>query len=372
MTIPFGAIIPVRVLSASDALTTHRNAYWRIDLLDKHGAPAGTLDGVDGGSLDWTIGATIRGSGTLNVTDTGQGIDWLNTRIRPVYVLNGTTEWPRSVFTPSTPTEKWSGVGRSWQVALLDKSCVLDQDLVTATYALDVGTNVIATVRGLITGAGEDAGAITDSAAVLAAPIVWLMGTSKLSIINDLLSMAGYFALWVDMNGQFRAEPYAPPASRSSVYAFVDDANSIYGADFTHTADIYSVPNKVAHLSQSTGTTPALTSVATNMDPTSPYSYPSRGRWIVNADAATPVAATDQAALDLITRRDLINSTSVTAEVAFTHAPLAGIEINAVVSLTNTPAGINALHVVTKTHLDIEGGGALALATSTIRAVVNL
>jgi len=359
------------IVNADPAIIGNRAASWRIDLLNNDGSPAGTLDGVDGGSLEWST-AQIKGRGTLNVTDSGQGVDWLNVRIKPVYILNDTTEWPRSIFIPTAPVETWVGGVRSWSVDMLDKSCVLAQDRVDSYYSLAAGVNVINTVRALITGAGENAGAITDSTETLTVAKVWPIGTPKLTIINDLLNSIGYFALYVDMNGQFRAEPYTRPAQRPTVYTFIDDSDSIYGDTFTRDVDIYGIPNKVLHVSQGTSGAEALTSVATNEDPNSPYSYANRGRWIVNDDAATPVDVTSQEALDTITRRDLINSTSVTATVDIVHAPLEGVEINAAVQFANTPAGVDARHVITHTTLTIEAAGALALAATTLREVVDL
>lgn len=367
------------LVNADPAIIGNRAASWRIDLLNNDESPAGSLDGVDGGSLEWST-AQIKGRGTLNVTETfdpetglSTAPDWLNIRIRPVYVLNDTTEWPRSIFIPTAPVEQWSDGVRSWSVDMLDKSCVLAQDRVDAYYSLAAGVNVIDSVRDLIVSSGENAGAITDSTETLAVARAWPAGTSKLTIINELLDSAGYFALIVDMtSGQFRVEPSTRPAQRSIAYELTDGSGSIYGEDFTREVDIYGIPNKVIHVSQGTSDTEALTSIATNTDPSSPYSYAARGRWIVNDDAAQAVDATSQEALDIITRRDLINATSVTATIDITHAPLPNVDINAAVRFANTPAGVDARHVITRTTLTIESVGALALASTTLRQVVDL
>jgi hypothetical protein len=368
MTIPSGAVVPVRAIGTAETITGPRAAYWRIDLLDNHEAPLGTLDGVTGGSLDWVANATIKGTGTLNMRDTGQNVDWLNVRIRPVYVLNSTTEWPRSIFMPSIPEANWSDTGRFWSVSLLEKATVLDQDKVDGTYALDVGANVINAVRTLITGAGESAGAITDSTATLSAPQVWEPGTPKLTIVNDVLRSAGYFSLYVDMLGQLRAEAYVKPANRPTLYELLDNAASVYGPNFKRLEDVFGIPNKVVMRSQGTGAAAALTSTVTNTDPTSPYSYAARGRWIV--DSPTPVNATDQTALDTMAARRLIDMTSVTATVEIEHAPLVDAAVNNAVRFRNTPAGVDARHIITGTHLTIDDG--TGLAKSTLLQVVNL
>jgi hypothetical protein len=360
-------------------LTSHRAAHWRLDLLTSDGAPMGVLDGSEGGGLEWTANASVKGAGALTVADIGGAIrdtegnvvDLLNVRIRPVYVLDAVTEWPRSVFIPSMARARWSDEGRVRALDLHDKSIVLAQDRIDAPFTVDAGDNVIEIVREIILGAGEEPGALTDSDETVTNARTFKTGTSKLTIVNTLLDSAAYLALYVSMAGQFVAEPYVTPSARPLAWTFSGE-EAVYTPDFEDAEDIYEVPNKVIRQTAGSGDAEGLIAVATNTNPDSPYSYARRGnRWIVNEDAAEPVEATSQEALDIIAQRDLVSASGFTASRDINHAPLPDITVNAATQLIHEPSGINARHVVTKTSLVIEAEGAMELATSTLRQVVS-
>ena len=366
VVIPAGTV-PVRSLTTDEILTGNRATSFRFDLLTSSEAPKGTLSGVSGGSVDWTANASIKGGGSLSVADAGQAVDWLNDRVRPVILVDGLDEIALGVFIFSEAPETWSDTGRTWAAALLDKTAILDQDAVDATYVLDAGTVITDAIATLITSTGETNTAITPSAATLAGALVWDPGTTKLRIVNDLLNVAGYFSLYTDGNGQFRAEPYVKPASRPIRWEFLDGDTAIYSPDFTKDVDLFSIPNKFIAVGQGDGTTAALTSTATNDDASSPYSTVSRGRTITTVE--TGVEAADQTTLDNYAARRLIELTSPTSSVDVSHAFVPGMAVNNVVRLRSVPAGVDARHVVTKTKVSFDP---TALATSTLQEVVDL
>src|SRR5690606_16160208 len=96
----------------------------------------------------------------------------------------------------------------------------------------------------------------------------------------------------------------------------------------------------------------ALTSVATNTDPESPFSYPSRGRWITQIES--DVDAVSQSALDLITRRKLADATAVTSKLELTHLFLPDLLINTTIRARNDRAGIDQLCTVTNTSVSFD------------------
>src|SRR5690606_14890171 len=91
-------------------------------------------------------------------------------------------------------------------IKIMDKLAVLLQDEVDASYSLPAGTTITDAVRALIISTGEVKMAITDSDLTLPAGQVWEVGTPKLRIVNDLLSMINYNPLWCDGYGIYRAE----------------------------------------------------------------------------------------------------------------------------------------------------------------------
>ena len=380
LPLPSGVIPTVTFLTPEESLTVLRVSSYRFDLLSSTEAPLGELAGVrPGGSLDWTASASIKGSGQITVDDVGQSVDWLNNRIRPVAIIDGwPEEVPLGIWLCAAPVENWADEGRSWEVELLDKLSILDQDVYAdpqtaeaTTYSLERGDNIIEAVRSLIEETGESADAIEVAPETLYSDQMWDVGTTRLRIINDLLDMAGYFSLYVDMSGAFQVSVYAPPAQRPIVYEglapFVRGATSIMQPNFTRDADIYAVPNRVVALGQGEGAEEGMTATAVNTDAKSPFSYQARGRWITMVE--TGVEAVDQAALDTYAQRRLISATSTAASFPIKHIPLPGLTFNSVVRLVDDRAGIDAICTVSQTSWPLDP---LELANSKLVEVLDV
>lgn len=360
------AITPVRILTPHEILTGNRNTRFYLDVLDRFDAPIGRLDGVTDGKLDWLSTAGVKGAGELTVTDVNQTIDWLNSRFRPVMVIEGLPIQPLGIFLASETPESWDR-GRTWSVKLLDKTTILEQDTISVTYSLAAGTVVTTKIIEIIESAGITNHAITPSAATLDGDIAWNVGTSKLRIVNDLLDIITYFSIFANFEGQLIGAPYVLPAQRPLFWEFLDGPESIYSPRFTRDVDTYSIPNRVILIGIGDGTTAALTSIAENNDASSPYSIANRGRVIGRTESG--VEAADQAALDLMARRRLVELTSPTAGVEISHAPVPGLAVNQAAKFRRQIAGIDARHVVFRTGITLDG---TALATSVLRQVVDL
>ncbi len=348
----------------SSPLTGNRTQSVRYQLLSSAEASKGDLDGVTGGSLDFVSNASIKGGGQLTIVDNGQSIDFLNDRLKIYYNVDGYGETAVGVFLFSEAPEMWSNTGRTWNIKLLDKNAIFDQDAVDANTVVVNGTTVTTEVVSILAGESQ---AVTPSAATLANSQTWEPGTSYLRIINDLLDTIGYFAMTPNGNGQFVVKPYVLPANRPVIWEFLDGANCIYVPDFTNDVDLFSIPNTFIAVGVGDGDTAALTSTYTNTDPTSPYSTVSRGRTIVAVE--TGVEAVDQTTLDNFARRRLVELTSPTQSVEIRHAYVPGLAVNDAVWFRSVPAGIDARHVVTKTVVDLNPTG---LCVTTIEKVVDV
>lgn len=358
--------IPIRTFTPEEILTGNRSTRFYLEILDEEDAPLLRLNGVKDGNLDWLSNAVVKGGGSLTVQDVDQEIDWLTARLRPVMAIEGLPSQPLGIFLPAEAPEIW-GNGRSWSVKLLDKTTILDQDSVAASYSLAAGTVVTTAVVSLITSAGITNYAVTPSADTLLGAMLWNAGTSKLRIINDLLASINYFSLFANFDGQVIAQPYILPAERPLIYEFIDGGNCIYDPNFVRDRDVWSIPNRVTIVGVGDGTTEALTSTIDNTDASSPYSITNRGRVIGYQE--TGVEASDQDVLDAYARKRLVELTSPTASVGIYHAPVPGLAVNQAVRFRRQPAGIDARHVVSRTSIVLKGK---ALAASTLRQVVDL
>lgn len=292
---------------------------------------------------------------------------WMHARVRPVLLIDGLQEQPLGTFIPSAPVEYWDAGGGRQEIELLDRTSVISNDYVESSYTVKKDTNVVSAVRKLIASTGEHVGALTPSNETVSKDMVWGAGTNKLTIINELLDSADYFALWSDYNGQFRVQRYTKPSDRATVFEFLDDDKSIFLPDLSIDRDIYDVPNKVIMTAQGDGESEGWVSTATNTNPNSPYSFANRGRWIT--DVQLGIEATSKEALDSKATRRLSSLAAPQATISIEHAPIPGLKVNDVVRFRREPADVNTYYTVTKTGLDFNS---TSLAKTVLSQVVDL
>lgn len=290
-------------------------------------------------------------------------------------------EIPWGTFLLEKASEEWKDTGRVWKLSLLDRTTVPSQDVVDQSYSVAAGTNILRQVRTILSTCGEYI-AINDSVTITTrSGMAWEAGTSKLKIINDLLDSAGYNSLWMDGTGDLQATPRVLPAERSILYEvlagvpreLVDGSSGIYSPSWKRERDSFGVPNKVIAVQAAGGDdSTALVGQWTNTDPDSPYSYPSRGRWVPHVldsvDCPEGTNAQIQAFLNERARATLIQMSSVQAEVKVTHLPIP-VRVGDVLRFANTRAGIDARHVITRLDLDTSPTG---LMKSTLQEVISL
>ncbi|PFG19879.1 hypothetical protein [Serinibacter salmoneus] len=355
--------------AAGDPLSSSRITRFWVETLTPDELSYGILDGVTGGSVEFSASARVKASGSITLHSSEVPAQpWLTMRLRPwMSVTAGGQEftWPLGVYLPSASTQQWTETGLTLPVELIDKVAVLDDDKLESTLALAAGSVVTDEVRALISGAGEYPGSVTDSDATLRSAQVWEAGTPRLTVINDLLATINYRSLFCDGYGSFRVEPYQRPAARPLRYDLLDDASSIYSPEFTIDEDMSSIPNRVVAIA-STAESEPMVAVAENLDYSSPYSIGSRGRVI--APAPAQVEATDQAALDGIARRRLIEASTPTQTVAVSILPVP-LELLDAVRLRNQAAAHDERHSVQSIRVEFDP---LALMTVQLQRVVDL
>lgn len=305
----------------ADALTGSRVSGWEVWLLDGLDRRLRLLDEVEGGDLEIAALSRLGASGTLSLENTRGDVNWLRHRVQCIYDpgITGVSAWPVATMLLSSPTYSYDEEGLGYSVTLLSKLAVLDEDGLEATLSLPEGTPIIPTVVALIQSSGEARIAATLSDAALRSPKVYESGESKLTVINDLLDTAGYWSLWCDGAGQFRVEPYVDISSRPVARRFDSgEYTSILLPEWEQEQDLSSVPNKVIVIGQGDDENPPLIGIATNEDPTSPFSYQARGRWITRVER--DVDGADQAVFDQLAQRLLVSGMSPVSRMTVRHA----------------------------------------------------
>ncbi|QKY80319.1 minor tail protein [Microbacterium phage Mercedes] len=389
------AIIPVRSVSTQEVLYGDRVTSYRWEVLEHSNGVdqlVGTLDGVADGRLTWTQNAAVKGGGKAEVvdlaaSDTAPGMLRIgnlkleSARLRPVCVVQGLPENPLGVFLVSAAKEEWEATGRVWQLELLDKCTVPQQDQVDQSYAVAAGTLILQQVKIILASCGEYIAIDNSSTLATSSGMVWEAGTSKLKIINDLLEVAGYNSLWMDGYGNFQLTPRVLPANRSLTYDVLgiprelrDGSQSIYTPDWNRDKDSFDVPNKVVAVQAAGGDdAAALVGQWTNEDASSPYSYQQRGgRWLTHTlDSVEVPEGTDAEVVAFLQNRaraTLIQMSAVQATVKLEHLPIP-VRVGDVVRFANSKAGIDGRHVITRLQLDTHP---LGMMSSTLQEVVSL
>lgn len=309
-------------------LTGHRtDEGWTWRLMDRSDRFLGLLDGVESGRLDRNVNADIRGAGSLSWSGLpGEQPDWSTTRVQPVYhatLADGVlVEWPMGVYLCTSPGDEYGDGFVSTDVRLYDKTLILRKGGTTNAYGVGAGRNIVQRVRELLDRHYGGRHAIEDSVAVTRSPMTWEPGTPWLTVLNDLLDAAGYFALAADGGGVLRSGPYTRPADRGLAYDFTDGPSSVYSADFRHVRDDFDTPNRVTLTSRADGDTPALWAQRTldQIAPGHPLSYAVLGYWVDRTEEN--VEASSLAVLQAQADRYIRESVARASDIELTHAPV--------------------------------------------------
>lgn len=315
----------------SDALNTHRQAGYLVTLLDMGGRAVRRLEGVTGGNVTLSNSTRLRASGSLNLTEACGPIDWMTQRVRIDYTANGVS-WGLGVFLLSAPTRSYGEAGSTWSVDLSSLLAVPDADCVDSTFTVKAGVNLVGLAADILYETGLECLSVTPSSATATSDMIYDPGKSRLTIVNELLSAAGYWSAYPDGAGQVHLDPYVRPAARGVVYDFREGARAIHLPEWEREQDMAAVPNKVVFVSQGSADKAGLVGVAVNDDPSSPYSYQARGRWVV--ETRTGVEAADQESIDSQARRRLIDVSTPSAAITLQHMPVP-IQPNLVVGFTS-------------------------------------
>ncbi len=246
-------------------------------------------------------------------------IDYLRDRIK-VWVgvkmeANGTdgtpwVEWPVIVAVLANPRRMGTNTGTERDVQGFDQSVILINDRVSTRYTVQGTTNYITAVSTLLTGAGFTAASLSLTATTLTLPTTreWITGTSKMDIINDLLSAANYRPLYFNGAGQAVAEPFVLPASRASEVTYEANSTSMLLPEIEVSTNLFEIPNKVIY-ARTNPKAGNLSSTQTNTSMSSPTSTIRTGR--VNTFFDGNIDAADQTTLDGLAKRKLTEMSQV-------------------------------------------------------------
>lgn len=113
-----------------------------------------------------------------------------------------------------------------------------------------------------------------------------------LTIVNWLLGAAGYSSAWVDAYGIVQMTPYVEPTERKAAVRLADDESSVMYPKLSRQSDWADTPNVVRLCYETDEET--LVASASNIDPNSRASLPSRGYEVTCSDSVSELAGDTQ------------------------------------------------------------------------------
>lgn len=292
-----------------------RTVSFRYECLDKTDKYRFSVS-VTACSVTYSALSELKSSARITMPD-NPDIDYINDRIRVIcVVIVGTEkrEYPLGTFLLSSPARNTDGTSVTREIEGYSKLQVYADDLVESRHIVTAGTNVVNEVIRLI---GTTQYRIPSSTLTLSTDREWEIGTSKLTIINDLLETINYTSLRVANDGCFESDVYVLPADRAVDFAYMDILGGVLSLELSDDLDLFSVPNVFVRYIDNPDAA-ALRSVYVNDNPHSPSSTVNRGRRITSCEKVDDVA--DRVTLDAITRRDAANASQIYSHVTFETA----------------------------------------------------
>ena len=278
-------------------------------------------------------------------------------------------EWisfPLGIFLLSTPTKEERNGVIYRQVEAYDGLVVLQENKIMERLTAPVDMKYTDFIYDVLQAAGVRKWNIEPSDKTITTALEWAIGTSYLTIINDLLGALNYTPLWTDENGYYISNLYRSPAEAPTDFSYVADELSVIYNGMTEELDLFNVPNRWIMVLNDPEREP-LVSIYQNDNPESPTSFQARGRWIVDYREVTDIA--DQEALDAYTRRIAFEASQVYGKVQFETATMPFHDYSDILYLENEALGIRGNFSETDWTLPLDIG---AKMKHQVRRVVNI
>ncbi len=360
------------VINQLHAKTGVREIKFRYDLLNKNEVKIGVLSGTpSGNSIDFNSLADIKRTGVFTFKEIELNeVDWLNDRVRPVFLLKmpdgNYIEWSLGIFLLSSPTRKDNNDGIWREVEAYDSSVILKEDKFDNRYYIPAGTKYIDAISLIINSALIYKINITDHSGVISTDKEFEIGSSKLEVLNQLLSEINYTSLWVDTYGFFTSKPYILPSDREVDYSYKTDELSIICGGAINELDLFNVPNKWVVTASNPEKQP-LTSTYVNDSATSITSTLNRGRTIVDYRQIDDTL--DQSTLDAYTKRIAYNASQIYEKVQFETALMPHHTFMDTLFIEYKSLAISSKHIETEWSMDLQAGGRMR---HSVRRIVNI
>lgn len=258
-------------------------------------------------------------------------VHWQSDELSPLLVIDG-VEHPLGIYLPATVTPSKKDGVETVRVEAYDRCWRVRDNYAASMIYFAAGTPYITAIETLLIGSGIGNVFATLNTATLAEDREWDLGTSCLSIVNELLSEINYKPLWFNALGAAVLEPAAVPLADNIQHTLDADAvESLVLPTISRETDVYAAPNVFVVVCANPDKSGNMIASAENTNPQSPLSISRRGRRVVTVVQVRNIA--DQDELQAYANR-LRNESMITGEtIRVSTALLPGFGVADVVAL---------------------------------------
>ncbi len=337
------------------APTGARKVDFCFDLL-RDGAKVCSLDAT--GQIFFNRFADIKRTARFTIEEDSR-INWLTDLVKPsmrLWMGDGWAQFPLGVFVLSTPTRIWRNGRVYYEVQAYDQSVILQEDCLTSRLFIAAQTPYIQAVSSVLYSAGLNQVMADSNQSVLPRDCEFEIGTSKLQVVNTLLSQINFQSISVDEDGIFCLRKYTSPSAAQTTYQYTSGQLSVLGTEVLCEQDLYNTPNVFIAVVSNPENDEALQSVYVNDNPTSPLSTVQRGRRIVSP-IYKPDMVESQEALDAIVQR-IAHENSQVYEIVTFQTPLMPMHSEAEVLYIDHP-NAQGVYVESAWEMPLHAGAAM-------------
>lgn len=182
----------------------------------------------------------------------------------------------------------------------------------------------------------------------------WEPGSSKLQIINDILTSLNYYPLHFSEYGIPLAKPYVLPESQNIDMYYKADKKSIILPYSNLSSNRFEIPNKFVRYVESVDSQYMISSYV-NDDPNDKLSTVNRGRTIVDIQSVSDIASQNE--LDAYVRRCAASKMAVVDTIVFRTLNMPGHGFKNCLYLDAEELGIREKLIEVGWEMDLKIGG---------------
>lgn len=258
-------------------------------------------------------------------------VDWMSDEIRPEILLDGVT-YGLGIFRPIKVQRIDDGTAESLSISANDRCWTVRDTRSESRVYFAAGTNYVAAAVSVLTGAGISVINAAATDATLDEDREWPIGTSRLDIVNELLTEINYGQLWFDGSGAAMIRPVRIPAA-VNISHVLDETKieSLLLPGIQSETDVLSAANVFICVCSNADKDDVMTAVAENTNPQSPLSIARRGKRITKVIQINNISS--QEALQAFANRQVSDSMMAGEVITAKTCLLPGFGVDDVTSI---------------------------------------